>query len=158
VCGVSHSAKYAQCFARVVTDSKGRPMIVRPQLGSPPFGPADFHTGYNLPTTVTGKKTIAIIDAFSNPNVLADLNVFNAHFGLPATKKCKKAKQTNCLAVLNQNGATSPLPPGNTGWGLEIALDVQIARGICQNCRINLYETNDNSFTNLEAGVNKAAS
>ncbi len=67
-------------------------------------------------------------------------------------KKCTKPKQTNCLAVLNQNGQTSPLPPGDIGWGLEIALDVQMAHAICQNCRINLYETNSNSFANLAAG------
>ena len=35
-------------------------------------------------------------------------------------KKCTTAKQTNCLAVLNQNGQTAPLPPGNVGWGEEI--------------------------------------
>src|SRR4029077_2085199 len=155
VCGISFSSKYAQCFARVVTDAKGRPMAVHPDLGSPPFGPADLHAGYNLPTTVVGKHTIALVDAFSNPNVLSDLNAYDAHFGLPAMKKCNKAKQTNCLAVLNQNGATSPLPPANVGWGEEIDLDVQMARAICQNCRVNLYETNDNSFANLEAGVNK---
>src|SRR5438552_73905 len=54
VCGVSYSSRVAQCFARVVTDAKGRPMAVRPNLGTPPFGPADLHAGYSLPTTVIG--------------------------------------------------------------------------------------------------------
>jgi hypothetical protein len=157
VCGVSHSNTHAQCFARIVTDSNGKAMRVRPMLGSPPFGPADLHAGYSLPTTVIGKKTIAIVDAFSNPNVFADLNSYNAFFGLPAIKKCKTLKATNCLAVLNQTGATSPLPPGDVGWGEEIDLDVQMARAICQNCRINLYEANSNSFANLETAVNTAA-
>jgi subtilase family serine protease len=154
VCGISTSSKVAQCFARVVTDAKGRP-LVHPSVSG--YGPSQFHSGYNLPTTVIGKHTIAIVDAFSNPNVLSDLNVYNAQFGLPAMKKCARARQTNCLAVLNQNGATSPLPPGNTGWGLEIALDVQTARAICQNCRINLYEATSNTFANLETAVNTAA-
>jgi hypothetical protein len=157
VCGVSHSSKYAACFALVVTDAKGRPMVVRPLLGTPPFGPADLHAGYNLPTTVIGKHTIAIVDAFSNPNVFSDLNAYNAHFGLPLIKKCKTLKQTNCLAVLNQSGATSPLPAGDVGWGEEIALDDQMARAICQNCRINLYEANSATFGNLETAVNTAA-
>jgi subtilase family serine protease len=155
VCGVSTSSKYAECYARVLTDAKGRPLIVNPSVSG--YGPSQFHSGYNLPTTVIGKHTIAIIDAFSEPNILSDLNVYNAQFGLPATKKCTLAKQTNCLAVLNQNGQTSPLPPGNVGWGVEIALDVEVAHAICQNCRINLYEAQSNSFGNLETAVNTAA-
>ena len=46
---------------------------------------------------------------------------------------------------------------GDTGWGLEIALDVQVAHAICQNCRINLFEANSNSFANLQTAVNTAA-
>ena len=142
-------------MARVVTDARGNVIHVNPNVSG--YGPSQFHSGYNLPTTVAGKHTIAIVDAFSQPNILNDLNVYNAQFGLPATKKCKKAKQTNCLAILNQNGATSPLPPGNTGWGVEISLDVEVAHATCQNCRINLYEATTNSFANLETAVNTAA-
>jgi subtilase family serine protease len=155
VCGISYSSKVAQCFARVVTDAKGRPLHASPNVSG--YGPSQFHTGYNLPTSVIGKHTIAIVDAFNQPNILSDLNVYNAQFGLPAMKKCKLAKQTNCLAILNQNGQTSPLPRNDSGWGLEISLDVEIARAICQNCRINLYEANTNSFANLETAVNTAA-
>jgi subtilase family serine protease len=155
VCGISYSSVYAQCFARVVTDAKGHPLNVNPDVSG--YGPSQFHSGYNLPTTVAGKHTIAIVDAFNQPNIFNDLNVYNAQFGLPAIKKCKKNKQTNCLAILNQNGGTSPLPPNDTGWGLEISLDVEIARAICQNCRINLYEATSNSFGNLATAVNTAA-
>jgi subtilase family serine protease len=155
VCGISTSSLYAQCFARVVTDAKGNRIHVNPDVSG--YGPSQFHSGYNLPTTVPVKRTIAIVDAFNQPNILNDLNVYNAQFGLPNMKKCTKAKQSNCLAVLNQNGQTSPLPPNDAGWGLEISLDVEIARAICQNCRINLYEANSNSFANLEAAVNTAA-
>jgi subtilase family serine protease len=155
VCGVSRSATHAQCFARVVTDSTGR-TLAHPDA---PLGlsPAQFHSGYNLPTTVAGKHTIAIVDAFANPNVFADLKVFNKTMGLPRFQKCKTKTQTNCIAILNQFGKKTPLPAGNTGWGLEIALDVDAAHGMCQNCRINLYEANSNSFANLGAAVNTAA-
>ena len=149
------SSGRAACMALVVTDAKGNVIHVNPNVSG--YGPSQFHSGYNLPTTVVGKHTIAIVDAFSQPNILADLNTYNANFGLPATKKCKLAKQTNCLAILNQNGATSPLPPGNTGWGVEISLDVEVAHAVCENCRINLYEATTNSFANLETAVNTAA-
>jgi subtilase family serine protease len=130
--------------------------------GGPPagsYGPSEFHTGYNLPTTPKGgaAQTIAIVDAFSNPNVIPDLAAFNAQYGLPAFPNCTSPTQTACLAVLNQNGLPSPLPPEDLGWGLEIALDVQVAHEICQTCRINLYEANDNEFASLEAAVNTAA-
>jgi subtilase family serine protease len=154
VCGVSHSATYAQCFARVVTDSSGRAKV-SPNVSG--YGPLDWHTGYNLPNTVAGNHTIAIVDAFSNPNVFADLKVYNATMGLPKFPKCTATVTTKCIAILNQLGKKKPLPPTDSGWGLEIALDVQTAHAVCQNCRINLYEANDNSFANLGAAVNKAA-
>jgi subtilase family serine protease len=155
VCGVSRSSSYAECFALVRTDAHGH-TLVSPTVSG--YGPSQFHSGYNLPTTVTGKHVIAVVDAFSNPNVLANLNTYNAQFGLPNTPKCSKTAKTACLAVRNQNGQKSPLPPGDTGWGLEIALDVQVAHAICQNCRINLYEASSNSFANLAVAVNTAAS
>jgi subtilase family serine protease len=154
VCGISRSSTYAECFALVRTDAKGN-ALVSPTVSG--YGPAQFHSGYNLPTTVVGKHVIAIVDAFANPNVLANLNTYNAQFGLPATPKCSKTHKTACLAVRNQNGQKTPLPAGDTGWGLEIALDVQVAHAICQNCRINLYEANSNSFANLATAVNTAA-
>ena len=45
------------------------------------YGPSQFHSGYNLPTTVVGNHVIAIVDAFANPNVLANLNTYNAQLG-----------------------------------------------------------------------------
>ncbi len=155
VCGISRSSTYAECFARVVTDTHGRAIAVNPNVSG--YGPVQFHTGYNLPTTAVGKHTIAIVDAFANPNVLANLNTYNAQFGLPNTPKCSTKHKTACLDVRNQNGLKSPLPAGNTGWGLEIALDVQVAHAICQNCKIALYEANSNSWSDLATAVNTAA-
>ena len=155
VCATPKVAGVAACMALVRTDATGRPLVS--SVVPSGYGPAQFHTGYNLPTTSSTPQTIAIVDAFANPNVLKDLNVYNATYGLPKLKKCKKKTTTSCLAVLNQAGKKKPLPAGNTGWGLEIALDVQTAHEICQNCRINLYEANSASFANLEAAVNTAA-
>ncbi len=155
VCGISRSSTYAQCFARVVTDAHGRTIVVNPNVSG--YGPVQFHTGYNLPTTVSGNHTIAIVDAYSNPNVLSNLNTYNAQFGLPTFPKCSRKHKTSCLDIRNQNGQKTPLPAGNTGWGLEIALDVQVAHAICQNCKIALYEANSNSFANLATAVNTAA-
>ena len=124
VCGISFSSKVAQCDARVVTDAKGRP-LVRPSVAG--YGPSQFHSGYNLPTTVATKRTIAIVDAFSNPNVLSDLNVYNAQFGLPAIKKCRKAKQRDAEheLYLVEECPGSDLGYKRAGSVIELAVAVQ---------------------------------
>ena len=61
-----------------------------------------------------------------------------------------------CFKKVNQNGAASPLPQVNAGWALEIALDVEAAHAMCQNCSILLVEANSNSYTNLFTAFDKA--
>ncbi len=58
--------------------------------------------------------TIAIVDAYNDPNIASDLHQFDAAFGLPDPT----------LTVVNQTGGTS-LPRGNTGWAEETSLDVE---------------------------------
>jgi hypothetical protein len=140
----------AACGAQVVSAEDGVPLA----SASPPasaLGPADFHTAYSLPTTaLSGTPTIAIVDAFDDPNVEADLAVYDQQYGLPA---CTTAN--GCFRKVDQNGGTSFSP--NTSWHLEIALDVETAHEICQNCKILLVEANSNMFTDLDAAENEAA-
>jgi subtilase family serine protease len=155
VCPVSTSATRVQCFSWIRTDAAGRPLVIRPDVSG--YGPSEFHSAYNLPTTSSTNQTIAIVDAYRNPNVVADLNVYNAQFGLPSFPKCTTPSQTSCIMELNQNGKRNGLPRGDVGWGLEIALDVQVAHAICQNCRILLFEARSNSFSDIATAVNSAA-
>jgi subtilase family serine protease len=148
------SPTHAQCFAQYLVDSATGKPFSGLVAG---YGPDQFHTAYNLPTTGPANTTVAIVDAFANPNVIADLATYDAQFGLPAFPTCTSRTQQSCLLVVNQRGKPSPLPTGDTGWGLEIALDVQTAHQTCQNCRIVLVETDNNSFGSLAAGVNTAA-
>ena len=149
------AAGFAACGAQVVTDSSGVPLAG----GSPPsgaYGPAQFHTAYNLPLGIAsaGSKTIAIVDAYDDPNVAADLAYFDSVYGLPGL--AAYGSGTPWFRKVNQTGGTSP-PAGNSGWGLEISLDVETAHEICQNCNILLVEANSNSFANLGAAENEAA-
>ena len=48
------------------------------------------------------------------------------------------------------------LPAEERGWALEIALDVETAHAICQNCKILLVEAISNSTANLGAAENEA--
>src|ERR1035437_9597418 len=87
--------------------------------------PSQIREAYQLPTTTTYApgQTIAIIDAYDNPTIEADLATYDAYFGLPA---CTTAN--GCFRKVNQRGDTTPLPPRNGKWGMEIALDVEIAQ------------------------------
>ena len=156
VCPVSTSARYFECLSEIRTNASGQPMMSATTPSG--YGPAQFHAAYDLPTAAPTDQTIAIVDAYANPNVYADLQAYDQQFGLPAFPLCSSSQQSACLAILNQDGATSPLPAPDVAWGLEIALDVQVAHSICQNCRIDLYEADSNSLADLTTAVNTAVS
>ena len=65
--------------------------------------------------------------------------IYTPQYGLPA---CTTAN--GCFRKVNQTGGTS-YPAANSGWALEIALDVETAHEICQNCKILLVEASSTS-------------
>ncbi|HUJ91221.1 MAG TPA: S53 family peptidase, partial [Gaiellaceae bacterium] len=141
----------AACGALVVTDANGDPLA----SSSPPataYGPAQFHGAYNLPTTSSASTapTIAIVDAYDDPNAEADLGVYDTQYKLPA---CTTAN--GCFRKVSQTGTTR-YPRSNSGWALEISLDIETAHQICQNCKILLVEASSSSMSNLGASVNEA--
>src|SRR5207245_3122924 len=96
-------------------------------------------------------QTVAIVDAYDDPNAASDLNVYRSQFGLPA---CTTAN--GCFKKVNQNGGTS-YPRANGGWAQEISLDLDMVSAICSNCHILLVEASTNNLTDLGAAVNRAA-
>ena len=119
------------------------------------YGPADLQAAYGTVTASatngTG-RTIAIVDAYDNPNAESDLAIYRAAAGLPA---CTTAN--GCFRKVDQNGGTS-YPAGNVGWAQEISLDVDMASAMCPKCNILLVEANSNSLLDLGIAVNRAAS
>jgi subtilase family serine protease len=130
----------ARCHSHVSTDEKGNPLATTGPSG---YGPVQFRTGYGLTASGSSSTTIAIVDAYDDPNIESDLGVYSIHYGLP---KCTTAN--GCFKKVNQNGGTS-YPGKNAGWALEISLDVEIAHAICPNCKILLVEATTNSLSNL---------
>jgi hypothetical protein len=96
------------------------------------------------PTAGTG-KTIAIVDANDAPTAEADLGAFSAQFGLPAC-----TTSNGCFTKVNQTGGTS-YPAVDSGWALEISLDIQWAHAIAPGAKILLVEANSASFGDLLA-------
>jgi subtilase family serine protease len=146
VCPGPAASGTARCHSHVVVDSKGNPNATTSPTG---YGPTQFTTGYSLPAT-TSAATIGIVDAYNDPNIESDLGVYSAQYGLPA---CTTAN--GCFKKVNQTGGTS-YPKSNSGWALEISLDVEIAHAICPSCHILLVEATSNSFTNLLAAEDYA--
>jgi len=115
------------------------------------FGPADLHAAYRLPATGGDGQTIAIVDAFDNPNAEADLAVYRQQYGLPP---CTTAN--GCFRKVNQRGDATPLPMPEPGWGVEIALDIDMVSAACPGCHILLVEGDVPSFEGLAAAVDTA--
>lgn len=137
------------CFAIRQTDT------VQPNLAANAvpngFGPADLRSAYNLTTTGSAAITVAIIDAYDDPNAEADLATYRSTFGLPA---CTTAN--GCFRKLNQSGQATPLPRTDMGWAGEISLDLDMVSAICPDCHILLVEANSPTIGNLGTAVNTA--
>lgn len=128
---------------------------VKPNASTSPVGltPSQMKGAYGFSTSNTAGTgmTIAIVDAYDLPTAENDLNVFSSRFGLPA---CTIAN--GCFKKVNQSGGTK-YPRYNSGWGLEIALDIEWAHAIAPGAKILLVEASTNSFTNLLAAEDYAA-
>jgi hypothetical protein len=146
-------AGYSACMALQrtnVASFKG----IRPDAAPTGYGPSDLQSAYNLPSSTAGTaQTVAIVDAYDDPNIEADLQTYRAQYGLPV---CDTAN--GCFQKVNQDGQTSPLPPaaGGNGWDIEESLDVDMVSAICPNCHITLVEANSNANTDLGAAENTA--
>jgi hypothetical protein len=145
-----------RCFALVLTQNGERVRAASPAALPTGFGPADYHSAYNLPTNApTNNVTVTIVDAYDDATIFQDLKTYSTTYGLPAIKQCSATVTTKCFQKINLGA-----PAGSavaTGWDVEIALDVETVRAICQNCKIVLVEAIDNSFPHLEAAVDRAA-
>lgn len=147
------------CQAVVRITRRARSAVARPSGSSPVsqygYSPANLRSAYELSrASVRGGKgeTVAVVDAYNNPDLAVSLAVYRRQFGLPP---CTLA--SGCLRILNQAGKTAPLPKPNAGWSLEEALDLEMVSAICPNCRIVLVEASYPSITNLGLAEDTAA-
>ena len=109
-----------------------------------PYTPQQIKKAYCFNSCNTGKgEVIAIIDAFGNPNIQSDLEVFNSRFNLPPAD----------LTVLYPQGQPTNIDPG---WALETALDVEWAHAMAPSAKILLVIAIDDSTDNLFAAVDYA--
>ena len=122
------------------------------------YTPAQITSAYGLNgitfTSSSGTKvagdgsgqTIALIEMYSDPNIQASLNAFDAEYDLPNIT----------LDVINQAGSQT-----NTGWAEEESLDVEWAHAMAPGANIVVIEaapgnTDSQVLTNLMTAVQTA--
>ena len=115
--------------------------------------PADLASAYGYSPSVGGSgQTVALVDAYDDPNVEEDLGAFDAHYGLSAC-----TTSNGCFEKVGQTGSTTSLPAADkNGWSIEIALDVETAHSVCASCKILLVEADSESLADLAASVDEA--
>jgi subtilase family serine protease len=127
-----------------------RALGVTPNATPSGYGPADLRAAYKLPANGGAGQTVAIVDAYNDPNAAADMATYRSQFGLPA---CTVA--SGCFKQVGQTG-TSTLPANNTGWAGEISLDLDMVSAVAPNAHIILVEAKTASMANLGTAVNEA--
>ncbi|MET8725308.1 S53 family peptidase [Streptomyces misionensis] len=118
------------------------------------YGPSDIQSAYGLASAAASKgsgETVAIVDAYDDPNAASDLNTYRSYYGLPA---CTTAN--GCFTKVGQTGSTTSLPAADSGWAGEISLDLDMVSATCPNCKILLVEAKTASMANLGTAVNEA--
>ncbi|HEY2882227.1 MAG TPA: S53 family peptidase, partial [Pirellulales bacterium] len=96
-------------------------------------------------------QTIAIVDAFHDPNIQSDLHNFDLAFGIADPPSFRQVAQ---------DGSTNyPGVDSTGGWETEIALDVEWAHALAPGANILLVEASSSSDSNLiQTAVNYARS
>ena len=126
---------YGRCQAWLRTDVRG---FVRKNTPSG-YSPSDLQTAYDL-TSYSGSNgsgiTVAIVDAYDDPNAASDLAVYRKQFGLTACG-------SGCFTKVKEGRQA------NSGWAEEESLDVDMVSAICPNCKILLVEAASSSLANL---------
>ncbi len=93
-------------------------------------------------------QTIAIVDAYNDPNIASDLAAFDSAYKIAAPPSLK---------VVNESGGTSlPGTDSSGGWETEESLDVEWAHAIAPGANIILVEASSASDNDLFAAVNYA--
>jgi hypothetical protein len=152
----------ASCLALVRTNVRvvRHPSVdIRPDDVSPNiYAPANLQDAYNLTAASASDgsgETVAVVDAFNDPHAASDLAVYRKQWGLPA---CDTTTGAGCVSVVNQRGATSPLPAADPsgGWEIEESLDLDMVSAICPKCHLLLVEASTNLISELSAAENTA--
>ena len=112
---------YAQCFAMVYTAIKNKIAATPDQPPAGALGPSDIQGAYKLPATGQG-QTVAIVDAYAQPDMPGDANQFAIVTGDQPFRKGQYAQHLD--RPFTQTAAC-----GASGWYGEETLDIEAVHG-----------------------------
>jgi hypothetical protein len=133
--------------------------------GAIAYTPAQIRTAYgvnNLAYDGSG-QTIAVVEAYNDPNIFQAVDAFDTQFGGATTGPSlydQYGPAASFLTVLGQTGQlAAPLPATDPtgGWEAEEALDVEWAHALAPGAQIIVVEANSESLADLMASVATAA-
>lgn len=128
---------FARCQAWLRTDIHG---AMQPNTPGG-YAPSDLQTAYALTTASKSNgsgRTVAIVDAYDDPNAASDLAIYRSQYGLSAC--------TAASGCFTQQKFTSQT---DTHWAGEESADVDMVSAICPNCKILLVEAASASIADL---------
>jgi hypothetical protein len=111
------------------------------------YGPSQLRSGYKIAAAAArdGRgKTIAIVDAYSDPEAAPDLASYRSRYHLGA---CTTG--SGCLRIVNEVGEANPLPRADWDWAGEESTDLDMVSAICPRCRIVLVEARTDQTADL---------
>jgi hypothetical protein len=162
--GSSASARHTQTETGSATPEPVRTGIASPDLtagtvrhdadSTDPAGYSPAQIGSYLGLTGDGSgQTIAIVDAYDDPDIASDAETFSEQYGLPGV--CGAGGTAgDCFTLDVEQQSASAGSDGD--WALETSLDVEWAHAIAPRATIVLIETADDSFASLFSGVQTA--
>jgi subtilase family serine protease len=137
------------CFGQVVRGVGA--LSPNADAGPVGYGPREIQSAYKIAGKRAFGRTVAVVDAYDDPQAESDLAVYRSTFGLPA---CTTAN--GCFRKVNQSGARAPLPAPDYGWAEEISLDLDAVSATCPDCHILLVEAASPSPDALMPAVDTA--
>jgi hypothetical protein len=146
VCPVPASPGQMECMSILHTLPGGIVPAINASA-SDDYGPSQLQSAYRLTSAAAHNArgvTVAIVDAYQNPDAASNLSHYRSHFHL---SPCPVSN--GCLKIVNESGKTSPLPAKNSQWGVEESLDLDMVSAICPNCHILLVEATTDSTQDL---------
>ncbi|MEU6317426.1 carboxypeptidase regulatory-like domain-containing protein [Streptomyces sp. NPDC047009] len=138
------------CLAMRRTDVAARKGVQSLSATPSGFGADDLQSAYALRADGGAGQTVAIVDAYDDPSVEADLAVYRQQYGLPA---CTTAN--GCFTKVDQRGGRQ-YPAADPGWAGEISLDVDMVSAAAPNAHILLIEADSPAFADMGAAVDEA--
>ncbi len=129
------------------------------------YDPYQMRNAYGIAPLIAGGndgkgKTVVILDAFQSPNIVQQLNFYDAFYALPGLNGLGSPSNPN-LGTFTQvapDGLT-PFVTGDanqTGWAEEISLDVLWAHAIAPGANIVLDLAKSNDDADLQSALQYA--